>query len=56
VNGEISLFDRHAEQTAAEALTDTRVVVVNGVCQLGKSTLAGLIVAGSPGARELYLE
>ena len=41
---------------AAEALADTRVVVVNGARQVGKSTLAELIVSGSPGARELYLD
>jgi uncharacterized protein len=41
---------------AAEALADTRVVVVNGARQVGKSTLAELIVARSPGGRELYLD
>ena len=41
---------------AAEALADTRVVVVNGARQVGKSTLAELIVARSAGARELYLD
>jgi len=41
---------------ATEALTDTRVVVVNGARQAGKSTLAELIVARSAGARELYLD
>ena len=41
---------------AAEALADTRVVVVNGARQVGKSTLAELIVARSVGARELYLD
>jgi uncharacterized protein len=40
----------------AEALADTRVVVVNGARQVGKSTLAELIAAPSPGARELYLD
>lgn len=39
-----------------EALADTRVVVVNGARQVGKSTLAELIAARSPGARELYLD
>jgi len=56
VSGEIGLFSRHAEKMAAEALADTRVVVVNGARQVGKSTLAELIVAGSPGGRELYLD
>ena len=40
----------------AEALSDTRVVVVNGARQVGKSTLADLIVSGFPGAREFYLD
>lgn len=40
----------------AEALADTRVVVVNGARQVGKSTLAELIAAPYPGARELYLD
>src|ERR1700689_40282 len=52
----VGLFSRHAEQMAAEALADTRVVVVNGARQVGKSTLAELIVARSAGARELYLD
>jgi predicted AAA+ superfamily ATPase len=33
-------FSRHAGELIAEALTDTRVVVVNGPRQAGKSTLA----------------
>jgi predicted AAA+ superfamily ATPase len=41
---------------AVEALADTRVVVVNGARQVGKSTLAKLIVKGTPGARELFLD
>ena len=52
----VGLFLRHAERVAAEALADTRVVVVNGARQVGKSTLAELIVAKSPGSRELYLD
>jgi predicted AAA+ superfamily ATPase len=40
---EVGLFARHAEQMAAEALVDTRVVAVNGARQVGKSTLAGLL-------------
>ena len=43
----MGLFSRHAERMAAEALADTRVVVVNGARQVGKSTLAELIVARS---------
>src|ERR1700753_1064215 len=41
---------------AAETLSDTRVVVVNGARQVGKSTLAELIVDRSAGARELFLD
>lgn len=41
---------------ALEALADTRVVVVNGARQVGKSTLAQLIVDRSPGSRALYLD
>jgi AAA domain len=52
----MDLFSRHAELMTAEALADTRVVVVNGARQVGKSTLAELIAARSPGARVLYLD
>ncbi len=51
-----TLVPRHAEALVAEALSDTRVVVINGARQVGKSTLARLAVAGSPGARERYLD
>jgi hypothetical protein len=44
---EAGLFSRHAERMATEALADTRVVVVNGARQVGKSTLAELIRSGS---------
>ncbi|QXJ26823.1 ATP-binding protein [Actinomadura graeca] len=50
------LYSRHAERMACEALADTRVVVVNGARQVGKSTLAKLVAGRSPGARELYLD
>jgi predicted AAA+ superfamily ATPase len=33
------LIPRHAERVVAEALADTRVVLVNGARQAGKSTL-----------------
>jgi uncharacterized protein len=38
------------------ALADTRVVVINGARQTGKSTLARLIAAGSPGSELRYLD
>jgi predicted AAA+ superfamily ATPase len=41
---------------ALEALADTRVVVVNGARQVGKSTLAELIVRRTAGARARYLD
>lgn len=41
---------------ALEALSDTRVVVVNGARQVGKSTLASLIAARADNARQLYLD
>jgi predicted AAA+ superfamily ATPase len=56
VSDGVGLFSRRAERMTVEALADTRVVVVNGARQVGKSTLAELIVARSPGARELYLD
>ena len=48
-----SLFPRHAERMTAEALADTRVVVVNGARQVGKSTLAELLPAPCPGRPQL---
>lgn len=50
------ILPRRAEAQVAEALRDTRVVVVNGARQVGKSTLARLTVATVPGARERYLD
>ncbi|TMR39097.1 ATP-binding protein [Nonomuraea zeae] len=41
---------------AMEALTDTRVVVINGARQVGKSTLAQAIVRQTAGAGEIYLD
>ena len=40
---EAQLIDRRARQAAEEALEDTRVVLVNGARQCGKSTLVRLI-------------
>src|SRR6201985_2142249 len=51
-----ALFSRHAERMTLEALADTRVVVVNGARQVGKSTLAALIAQETKGARELFLD
>nr|WP_218061655.1 ATP-binding protein [Planobispora rosea] len=53
---DLMLFPRRAQAMAMEALTDTRVVVINGARQVGKSTLAQAIVRNATGARELYLD
>jgi hypothetical protein len=42
------LVPRHAESLVAEALADTRVVLVDGARQSGKSTLTRLTAAGRP--------
>jgi predicted AAA+ superfamily ATPase len=39
------LIPRHAESLVREALSDTRVVLVNGARQAGKSTLTRLAAA-----------
>jgi predicted AAA+ superfamily ATPase len=41
---------------AREALADTRVVVINGARQVGKSTLAQALVRRTAGAGEIYLD
>jgi predicted AAA+ superfamily ATPase len=43
------LVPRHAESLVAEALADTRVVLVNGARQSGKSTLTRLTAGNRPG-------
>jgi len=40
------LLARHAEAAVAEALADTRVVLVTGARQSGKSTLVGVVAKG----------
>src|SRR5580693_1641346 len=40
------LLPRHAEASVGDALTDTRVVLVNGARQSGKSTLVGVVAKG----------
>ncbi|WP_206061179.1 ATP-binding protein [Nonomuraea basaltis] len=50
------LFPRRAEEMTLEALADTRVVIVNGARQVGKSTLASLIVSRVDDTRQLYLD
>jgi len=48
------LFPRFAERAVRAALADTRVVVINGARQVGKSTLADNVVP--PGSRVLTLD
>lgn len=43
------LVPRHAQSLVSEALGDTRVVLVNGARQAGKSTLTRLAAGGRPG-------
>jgi uncharacterized protein len=50
------LFPRHAQRSVSAALADTRVVVLNGARQTGKSTLARLVAASVPGSELRYLD
>src|SRR3954468_19728419 len=47
---------RHAAELVSTALADTRVVVVNGARQAGKSTLAEMAVRARPGAVAKFLD
>jgi len=49
------LVPRHAESLVAEALQDTRVVLVNGARQAGKSTLTSQARTGEVGKIESSL-
>ncbi|HUJ05844.1 MAG TPA: ATP-binding protein [Streptosporangiaceae bacterium] len=50
------LFPRHAWRAVNAALHDTRVVVINGARQAGKSTLARLVMSEYPGSELRYLD
>ena len=50
------LFPRRSRRSVAAALADTRVVVINGARQTGKSTLARLVAAAFPGSEFRYLD
>ncbi|MGH4019019.1 MAG: hypothetical protein ACRDT0_07220 [Pseudonocardiaceae bacterium] len=50
------LFPRRAETELVAALADTRVVVVNGARQVGKSTLARLVLGRFEQAEERRLD
>lgn len=50
------LLPRRAQESLLAALGDTRVVVINGARQTGKSTLAKLVMDGIVGAELRYLD
>ena len=52
----LNLIPRHAQAAVASALSDTRVVVINGARQTGKSTLARIVMADFPGAELRFLD
>jgi hypothetical protein len=49
-------FPRHADELVKEALSDTRVVVVNGPRQAGKSTLAEMVLRTQPQGVARFLD
>jgi uncharacterized protein len=50
------LFPRRAQRNVSAALADTRVVVINGARQTGKSTLARLVADAFPRSELRYLD
>ena len=50
------LLERHAAASVREARADTRIVVVNGARQAGKSTLANEVARERHGSRALTLD
>lgn len=50
------LLPRHAYRSVSAALADTRVVVLNGARQTGKSTLARVVAGAFPGSEFRYLD
>jgi hypothetical protein len=52
----VDYLPRRAAELVVEALADTRVVVVSGARQVGKSTLADIVVGETPGATARYLD
>lgn len=51
-----TIFDRHAAAAVRAALADTRVVVLHGARQVGKTTLAAAVARATPGARFVTLD
>jgi predicted AAA+ superfamily ATPase len=56
MQGDNELLPRRAYENIRAAMADTRVVVINGARQTGKSTLARLVMDGDPGAELRYLD
>ncbi|WP_280511858.1 AAA family ATPase, partial [Nocardia farcinica] len=52
----VDYLPRHAAELVKEALEDTRVVIVNGARQTGKSTLAEHCVKDHPNVVKRYLD
>jgi|GEM_PF-5668512 len=50
------LFPRFAAELVEAALADTRIVVLQGARQVGKSTLAACVLSRRAGARFLTLD
>jgi uncharacterized protein len=50
------LLSRHVIHEVEAALADTRVVLVHGARQVGKSTLAEMVIASRPGGRAVTLD
>jgi uncharacterized protein len=54
--GDAQLIPRHVGEEVKRALGDTRVVLINGARQAGKSTLARQVLEGDRGAQLLTLD
>jgi predicted AAA+ superfamily ATPase len=50
------LLSRHVTSEVEAALADTRVVLIHGARQVGKSTLAAMVIADRPRARAVTLD
>lgn len=50
------MIPRNAARAVLEALDDTRVVLISGARQVGKSTLSQRVLEGRPGVRTLSLD
>ncbi|MGH3755935.1 MAG: ATP-binding protein [Pseudonocardiaceae bacterium] len=56
MNRDHDLYPRRAHGRVIAALSDTRVVILNGARQTGKSTLARLVAQGQAGTEIRYLD